>query len=217
MAAPRIEQLSPMLLEQSARPFDDEAYAFEPKHDGFRALIQVDEGDVEIRSRQGVSMTKWFPEIGMVLPELGGGRHVIDGEIIVPGMDGFAGDAEFKRLVKRAARRGYRAGDDLVAFVAFDLLVHSDRSVMALPWHRRRTRLHNLFTKLQSEEAKRIAWVTGHVEAAGTMLYRSVLARELEGIVAKRLASPYRPGERAIDWLKIKRPGAVPRGRFREA
>lgn len=206
-----------MLLEESSRPFDDDAWAYDPKFDGFRALVQVDRNRVEIRSRQSVEMTRWFPEVAIVLERLGPARHVIDGEIIVPDADGFAGDSEFKRLVKRAARRGYKPGDDLVAFVAFDILIQSGRSVMALPWHTRRNRLMKLFQKVQDDESRRITWVTGHVVGAGRALFDSVAARQLEGVVAKELNSPYLPGQRAAAWLKIKRPGAVPAQRFRSS
>jgi bifunctional non-homologous end joining protein LigD len=198
-----------MRAHQVRRAFTDPAWAFEVKYDGFRALAEWGRNGARLKSRQGRDITGWFGEIAMVLQSIGGRRCVVDGEICVLNTDGVAGDTEFRLLLNRAARRGYKPGDDLVDFIVFDVLVLHGRSIMHRPLIERRARLLELLVGLPHVH------VIHQVRERGEEMYEAALGLGLEGIVAKRLDSPYQPGVRSKDWLKIKRPGAVPRERFR--
>jgi bifunctional non-homologous end joining protein LigD len=206
--APVLEELRPMLLEETRYPFTDPAWAFEVKFDGYRTLAEWSAAGARLQSRAGTDMSRWFGEVTAALHTLGGRRCVVDGEICVLNENGIAGDAEFRRLFKRQSRRGYREGDDPVVFVVFDALVVDDRSVMQQPLLRRKKHLQRLLGLPHT-------MVLGEVVEDGEAMYRAALELQLEGIVAKRLTAPYQPGVRSPDWRKIKRPGAVPAERFR--
>jgi bifunctional non-homologous end joining protein LigD len=120
------------------------------------------------------------------------------------------GRSDFDRLQARARTRTRKPGADPVAFCAFDLLVHDGVDIMALPWEQRQKRLKSL---LWRHPPPAVLYVSGVDD--GFWLYEQALALQLEGVVAKRRNSPYRPGERTFDWLKVKRPGAVPAQRFK--
>jgi bifunctional non-homologous end joining protein LigD len=204
----RLPELQPMLASQVKRPFNDPEWAFEVKYDGYRALAEWDRTGAFLKSRRGVDMSAWFVEVSMSLASIGTGRCVVDGEICVLNEAGIAGDAEFQRLFARSARRGYKPGDDPVTFVVFDVLVLFGRNVMDRPLYERRAYLEELFDDVPHVR------VVDQVPEQGEAMYRAALELSLEGIVAKRLTSTYQPGVRSRDWLKIKRPGAVPAERF---
>jgi bifunctional non-homologous end joining protein LigD len=207
--APTLDELQPMLLGEAKRPFSDDAWAFEVKYDGYRALAEFGAAGVRLKSRRGTDMTAWFPELGIALGSIGGARCVVDGEICVLNEQGIAGDAEFNRLFVRQARRGYRPGDDAVTFCLFDALVVRGRSVMGRPLLERKRHLAKLTDGVPCTK------VIDHWIGRGVELYQAAERMGLEGIIAKRIAAPYEPGVRSKDWLKIKRPGAVPAERFK--
>lgn len=194
-----------MLLEE-ARPFDDPAWLYEIKFDGYRMLAEVDGPHVYLQSRNGANATGWFPEVVGSLAGIGGGRHVIDGEMCV--LDDI-GRSDFNRLHARARMRGWRPGADPVVFCVFDVLVQAGQSVMGLPLTVRKRRLAKLFADKPPSTL-----VVSDFEREGRLLYDQAVQLKLEGIVAKRKASIYEPGQRTADWLKIKRPGATPAQRF---
>ena len=181
----------PMLATPWPGPFDDDAWAFEAKWDGIRALVTWD-GAVTITGRRGDDLTGRYPE----LTGLGGSRpFVVDGEIVSLGRDG---RPSFEMLQQRigiadpgASRRA--AGETPVTLVAFDLLFDGT-PLIDLPYRERRRRLEALRLPVPISEA---------TVAEGTALFEAVRGRGLEGLVAKRLDSPYRPGVRSPDWRKI--------------
>jgi bifunctional non-homologous end joining protein LigD len=211
MAATSFAELQPMLAAEVKRPFSGPEWAFEVKFDGYRALAEWDASGARMKSRRGVDMTAWFPEVMLSLAAIGGRRCVVDGEICVLNAAGVAGDAEFRRLFHRAARRGYKRGDDATTLVVFDALVVRGRSVMEKPLHMRRAQLAGMLA--DTPHVKVVDQVIEH----GQAMYRAAVELGLEGIVAKRLDSLYQPGVRSRDWLKIKRPGAVPVERFQHS
>lgn len=124
------------------------------------------------------------------------------------------GRTNFDALHARARRRRWTPGDESVTFCMFDLLVIEGRNVMKQPIEIRKALLaqflscapaHILFSKHLSSD---------DVEDPVSWLYAHAVELELEGVVAKRKGSVYSPGERSPDWIKIKRPGATPPGRF---
>ena len=197
-----------MLAGEVKRPFNSPDWAFEVKYDGYRAIAEWDAAGARLKSRRGVDMTAWFEEIVIALASIGGPRCVVDGEISVLNDAGIAGDAEFKRLFTRSSRRGYKPGDDLVTYVVFDILVAAGSSVMHQPLQHRRALLEEIIDDVPQVR------VVDQVPEHGEAMFKAALELGLEGIVAKRLHAPYQPGVRSRDWLKIKRPGAVPAERF---
>jgi ATP-dependent DNA ligase len=185
--------LSPPLLPQLARsakalPAGD-GWAFEPKWDGFRAIAFVDDGDVYLQSRNGRPLTRYFPELAFPAA-----RYVLDGEIVLfdeQGRQDF--DALGQRIHPAESRIRMLAEQTPTRFIAFDLLAEGDESLLELPQHERRTRLEKLveapvdLTPVAFDPAGAQEWLEG-----------------AEGVVAKELAAPYRPGERT-GMLKIKR------------
>jgi bifunctional non-homologous end joining protein LigD len=119
------------------------------------------------------------------------------------------GRSDFNRLHARARKR--RADpDEPVVYCVFDVLASQGRSVMDQPLTARKKLLEPL-------RGLPGVLVVDQIPAEGEALYGYVLSLKLEGLVAKRMDSKYRPGVRSLDWLKIKRPGAVPAERFKRS
>ena len=176
-------------------PPDQTAWAFEPKWDGYRALAEAGGGRLALRSRHGVDMAGWFPELAG-LATAGGRAAVLDGEGIAvdPG-----GRPSFEALQRRAADRlGRRRAAAPAAFLAFDLLWLDGRLCTGLPYTRRRRLLEEL--RLDGPAWQTVASFPG----AGSELLAATREQGLEGVVAKRLDSPYLPGRRTRLWLKVK-------------
>ncbi|CAJ97175.1 hypothetical protein E6A55_31255 [Cupriavidus necator H16] len=109
----------------------------------------------------------------------------------------------------RARRKGWYKRADLVAHCVFDLLVGKGEDLCGQPIERRKSALRRLL----ADSPAGILYVDSIED--GAWLYGHVLTLGLEGVVGKRAGSLYRDGERSPDWMKIKRPGAVPFKRFR--
>jgi bifunctional non-homologous end joining protein LigD len=186
-----------MLATPWPEAFDDEAWQFEPKWDGVRALVGCDGGARWIRGRRGTEFTDRYPDVTAALPARG--TWVLDGEIVA--FDE-AGVPSFERLQQRIhltdPGRIMRAAVEVpAAFVAFDLL-HDAEPLIDRRLSERRARLET-----------HPVTVTPAVPGRGTSLWGTVAERGLEGIVAKRRDSPYRPGARSADWRKIARVSTV--------
>lgn len=200
---PMPEEIAPMLAKLGKLPRADADYGYEIKWDGVRALAFVDSGRVRLVGRNGSDFTPRYPEVRALGGELGARRLVLDGEVVAFGDDG---RPSFERLQSRmhlasdsAVRRRMR--DLPVVYVIFDLLWLEGRSTCGLPYRERR----ELLTELALDGP---AWRTpAHHEGDGAALLEASRAQELEGIVAKRLDSPYEPGRRSGAWLKVKNHG----------
>jgi bifunctional non-homologous end joining protein LigD len=197
--APNVRALSPMLLTEIPRPFTREGWTFELKYDGWRCLAEIRDGQVRLQSRRGFNLSGRWPAVVQTLSSIPG-HHIFDGEMCV--LDDL-GRSDFDRLHLRASRKTY---------CVFDLLVRDGVDIMAKPLTERKRQL----TQVLREQLPTVLSV-GTLDTEGEWLYQQALALRLEGIVAKRLDSQYLPGVRTSDWLKIKRPGAVPPERFRNS
>jgi bifunctional non-homologous end joining protein LigD len=201
--APMIERpprFQPMLAEAGANPFDDPAWWFEPKFDGIRCLAEMTTGETVVRTRTGRDATKQYPELHMIHELVDEVNAVIDGEIVAFDDDG---KNSFEVLQQRMNLSNPREIDRArkkipVALVAFDLLWLDGRDTTALPLEQRRELL-----RLVVEEDERLQ-IVAHVEGEGTALVDAARAQDLEGVVAKRVGSPYVPGRRTDAWRKIK-------------
>ncbi|MBN9178592.1 MAG: ATP-dependent DNA ligase [Microbacterium sp.] len=178
--------------------------AFEPKWDGFRALISWDGTEVEIGSRGAKPLTRYFPELVAACAELLPGPCLLDGEIIValPTPDGprrLSWEALSQRIHPAASRVTLLSAETPAMFVAFDLLAGGDRNLMDEPFSTRRAQLEELLADVPAP--LHITRTTHYRELAERWLAQFEGAG-LDGVVAKPLAQPYAPGKRTM--LKIK-------------
>ena len=201
--------LSPMLLDERWIDLDEPGWIYELKFDGYRVLAEFGAGAAALKTRKGADCTNWFLEVAKGLAQVEGGPHICDGEICV--LDAH-GRSDFERLQERARRRRWYGGADEVTYCVFDLLLENGKDITALPLAKRKARMLKRLAGLPS------ILPVNHFDAGqGRQLFQqAVLALKLEGLVAKRLDSVYRPGIRSSDWVKVKRKGAVPAERFRQ-
>jgi bifunctional non-homologous end joining protein LigD len=201
--APKLADLSPMLLSERKTVPRGDGWHFEIKYDGYRMLATT--GQVELKSSGGIDATKWFPELGDALAALPAG-NIVDGEVCVLTDLGIS---DFNRMHRRALRRGWYVGADQVAYCIFDLIVGGGRDLRGQSIEKRKAELK----KLLADPPPGLLYVQDIDD--GEWLYDNALALNLEGIVGKRAGSTYQDGARSRDWVKVKRPGAVPAQRFR--
>jgi bifunctional non-homologous end joining protein LigD len=200
--APTLAELSPMLLEERrAVPQGD--WHFEIKYDGYRLL--AGSSPARLKSRNGHDATAWYPEVAAAVGNLKA-RCIFDGEVCV--LDEH-GRSDFELLHRRSARRGKPPGSHHVAYCVFDLLVNGGRDMREQPIEKRKAALRKILGCCP-DTLLFVDWVED-----GDWLYQQALALRLEGIVAKRAGSAYAAGKRSSDWIKVKRPGAVPAERFK--
>jgi ATP-dependent DNA ligase len=188
-----VPALKPPILPQLARSGEElphgDGWSYEPKWDGFRALAFVDASECYLQSRNGKPLGRYFPELEF--PE---GEYVLDGELVILDADGRQDfDALQQRIHPAASRIERLAKETPARFVAFDLLARDGESLLEEPFARRRALLEELVAKpleltpSTRDPADAEPWLQG-----------------AEGVVAKQLDAPYRPGERT-GMVKVKR------------
>jgi bifunctional non-homologous end joining protein LigD len=188
-----------MLAEAADAPFRRDGWLFELKYDGYRLLAGKAGSAAALRLRGGGEASSTFPEVARAVASLPAEDALLDGELVV--LDE-AGRPDFQALQARAQLR--RPADVAAASVtrpatlfAFDLLAVAGLDLRPLPLSERKAILAALVPRLG---ALRFA---DHLETEGEALFREATARGLEGVVAKRAASPYRAG-RSADWRKVR-------------
>ena len=192
--------IKPMLAE-SGEAFDSDKHLFEIKWDGIRAMAYVEQGVYRLMSRRGVDVTERYPEFEP-LRSLPSGC-VLDGEIVVLDADG---KPSFRSVLSRAQARTklrFRHLSQATAadFIAFDLLYLDYNELIRKPLRdRRESMLERIAPKLGEHMA-----VSDGVIGPGRSFFDESLARDLEGIVAKRLNSRYFPGKRSDAWIKVRK------------
>jgi len=197
---PMPERVIPMLAQLGPLPADERRYGFEVKWDGVRALVYWRPGRLRIQTRNLADVTARWPELRALGEQLGSCSAVLDGEIVAFDADG---RPSFERLQARMHRPGEaairRGAQEVPAvYVAFDLLWLDGESLMERPYAERRARLEEL-------ELHGPAWQTPRFHrGAGARLLAAGRGQGLEGIVAKRLDTPYEPGRRSGAWVKVK-------------
>jgi bifunctional non-homologous end joining protein LigD len=202
-ASPTLPTYVEPMLARPGQPFNDERYSFELKWDGTRSLCFIDApGVVRLMNRRTRDMSARYPELCECLRTLPPGT-LLDGEIIVPGADGCP---DFERLQLREAARNPVSIPKLAkttpaTFIVFDQLYADFASCMDEPLRDRRARAKERVGQCGS---KQVAFSEG-VVGDGSTYFDAVCARGLEGVMAKRLDSRYRPGKRTDAWIKIKR------------
>ncbi len=189
-----------MLATPGEIPADDAGWAYEMKWDGVRALVAVDGDRIEIVSRLGNDITRRYPELAGIATALAPTAAVLDGEIVA--FDD-AGAPSFGLLQRRMgltneARIRQRVVEAPVTYIAFDLLWLDGVWMLDARYSDRRELLAGLGFDGPSWQTPK------HRLGDGEALIGAVRERGLEGIVAKRLESPYRPGRRSPDWVKVQ-------------
>jgi ATP-dependent DNA ligase len=179
--------LKPPVLPQLARSReslpDGEGWAYEVKYDGFRCVAFVDDGEVELQSRNGKTLTRYFPEVAASFPA---GRYVLDGEIVAASFDTLG-----QRIHPAKSRVERLSVETPARFIAFDVLAIGDEVLMEHSYDERRAAL----AKVDGIE---VAPVVRDVADAEGWLQTE------EGVIAKQTGEPYRPGER-VGMVKVKR------------
>lgn len=174
---------------------------YEPKWDGFRAVVCVGEGTAVIYSRNGTDLNARFPELLAAASEQVPDGCVLDGEAVVWGGDRLDFDALQRRMGAGAATARRLAAEQPASFVAFDVLAVLGRDVRGMPLSDRR----RLLEELAAGFAPPLELSPATTDRAEAMRWWDELAPAgLEGLMAKDLAQPYRGGERGA-WSKVKR------------
>jgi bifunctional non-homologous end joining protein LigD len=188
--------VNPMLATAVTELPSGEGWAFEFKWDGVRALLDVSEQGVTIRSRAGNEVTAAYPELVTLAGKVG--DTLLDGEIVA-----FVdGQPSFERLqtrmhVRSAAEARRLAADTPVTFMAFDLLRRYGVDLSGRPYAERRA-------TLERWGAERPDWTISPMFDDGAATTAAAREHGLEGVVAKRLGAPYRAGARSPDWRKLR-------------
>jgi bifunctional non-homologous end joining protein LigD len=188
----------PMMASLTATPFDDEGWLFEVKWDGHRCLANLGRA-TRLTSRTARDMTGQFPELIDLHRQLAARNAVVDGEIVALDRDG---RPSFERMQDRFHRHpeelARNKGRVPVQFIAFDLLWLDGEPLLELPLTERRARLDEVLVETRDVRLSQV------VQGRGVDFFEQARGLGLEGVVAKRAASPYRPGTRSQDWRKIK-------------
>ena len=171
-------------------------WQYEPKWDGFRCLAFRDGSAIELQSKSGQPLARYFPELVEALSELEARRFVLDGEIAVPEGRDFSFDALLHRIHPAASRVTRLARQTPAIFVVFDLLAAEDgRSLLSFPLSERRVRLERFAAKFLGKGGRiRLSPATSRIADAKEWLAQTASTRD--GIIAKRRDLEYRSGER---------------------
>ncbi len=178
-------------------------WQYEPKWDGFRCLAFRDEKKVDLRSKSGKPLTRYFPELVAALGKLKAAKFVLDGEIVIPFQGGLSFDQLLMRIHPAASRVKALSEQTPCVFIVFDLLVDDQgKSLVKLPLDGRRKALERFAKKyLKNNKMIRLSPLTQDLSVAGEWFHMGVA---LDGVVAKRRDLPYQSGERS-GMQKIKK------------
>jgi ATP-dependent DNA ligase len=203
MDLPVAPPVAPMLAKAAAKvPAEAGQWSYEPKWDGFRAIVFRDGDDVLLQSRNGKPLSRYFPELLDALRAETAPRCVLDGEVVVPrqvdGRTRLDWESLSQRIHPAQSRVQMLAEQTPAQFIAFDALATGSASLLDEPFRVRRAALADLITagrschltRATTDPEQAMGWLTTF-EGAG-----------LDGVVAKRADGPYLPGKR--DMVKVK-------------
>jgi ATP-dependent DNA ligase len=181
-----------------------ENWEYEPKWDGFRCLAFRDGDNVELQSKSGQPLGRYFPEIIEALLKLKASQFVIDGELVIPVGDRLSFDDLLQRIHPAASRVARLAKETPAHFIVFDLLVDdAGKALFDLPLAKRRPKLES-FAKKHLAKNKTIELSPKTKDIVIAREWLSTTGLKLDGVIAKRLDLPYRSGERD-GMQKVKR------------
>lgn len=191
MSLPLEPPVKPQLaLTRKALP-EGEEWAYDPKLDGFRAIVFVDGADSYIQSRAGKPLSRYFPELSFPA-----GRYVLDGELVIRDAGGEpVFDALQQRIHPAESRINLLSEETPATPVIFDLLAEGDESLLETPFGERRERLRALAERTGKIETTPLTTDAGQAKR---------WLETIEGVIAKQLDAPYLPGQRK-GMAKVKR------------
>jgi ATP-dependent DNA ligase len=204
-----IEPMEALLAE--VLPEGDE-WQYEPKWDGFRCIAVRDGSDVQLWSKSGKPLGRYFPEITDMFARVARRRFIVDGELLIVRGDTIAFDALQLRLHPAESRIRKLAAETPALFMAFDCLAEGKSLLAQRPLEARRKVLEDLVAR-EGGPAFLLSPATGDRREALRWLERSGGA--LDGVIAKRLDQAYQPGERAMVKVKQRRTADCVVGGFR--
>ncbi len=199
MKLPFAPPIEPMLARLTEEIPDGHGWQYEPKWDGFRAIVFRDADETFIQSRDLRPLDRYFPELPPALRANLPDRCIVDGEVVIAGPDGLDFEALLLRIHPAESRVKMLAAQTPASFVAWDMLALDDRDLRSTPQGERRALLEKALANAQppvhltpctSDRSLAMEWFH-RFEGAG-----------LDGVVAKRLSDPYMPAKRG--WAKIK-------------
>ncbi|HZS65393.1 MAG TPA: ATP-dependent DNA ligase [Xanthobacteraceae bacterium] len=178
-------------------------WQYEPKWDGFRCLVFRDGGHIELQSKSGQSLTRYFPEVVEAARKLKAKRFVLDGEIVVPSDGACSFDDLLQRIHPAASRINKLAKETPALLIVFDLLADDEgQRLIALPLRERRERLEQ-FAKRYISCAERLRLSPATTRMSDAKKWLQSVGATLDGIIAKRRDAEYRSGDRSA-MRKIK-------------
>ncbi|HEX7963128.1 MAG TPA: DNA ligase D [Candidatus Saccharimonadales bacterium] len=181
--------VKPMLSTLVDEPFNRRDWLFEIKWDGYRAIGSKHGKKIELYSRNGIDFTGKYAPVAEALSDF---KHdvIVDGEIVAVDEHG---SAHFEWL-----QNWHRQPEGALHYYLFDILWCDGRDVRGMPLAQRKALLKHIMPE------NSVVRYSDDIEENGLKLFREMQKRGLEGMVAKRAASPYREGDRGADWLKVK-------------
>jgi ATP-dependent DNA ligase len=205
MPLPFAPPLEPMLAKPTPEIPTGDGWSYEPKWDGFRALVFRDGGEVHIQSRDLKPLNRYFPELEAPLLALGGpdARFVLDGEVVIARPDGGLDfDALLLRIHPAASRVRMLAEQSPASFVAFDCLADGDDDLRANPFADRRARLE----RVAADPPESVHLTPSTTDPAVARHWFEVFeGAGLDGVIGKRAEEPYAAGKRAMAKIKHAR------------
>ena len=184
-----------MLATTAAAPLDSPEYVYEPKYDGIRVIAVVEPARVRLWSRLGNDKTGAFPDAVEAIQKWARRLDravVVDGEVVA--LDERGNPVGFQNLQR------IQMHDVAIAFVAFDLLRDGNEDVRERPLRERRARLELLLKGVRDPRLR----ISEQAIGDGRAMHARAVAESWEGLIAKRLDSPYKSGKRSPDWRKLK-------------
>ena len=216
MTLPLEPPLDPMLAKLARAIPEGEGWVYEPKWDGFRAIVYRDSDGARIMSRDNKPLNRYFPDVAETLEKALPDPCVVDGEVVVTDEDGFDFDLLTQRIHPAASRVKMLAETTPGGFIAFDTLAVGERSLMGEPLSARRAALLDLideeasgpqevFERLDADpRATIVTPQVDDVEVARPWLVEFE-DRGLDGVVAKKIDDVYSPGKRTMVKIKNER------------
>ncbi len=202
MPLPFTPPIDPMLAKLTAAIPDGDGWAYEPKWDGFRAIVFFDAAggaDAYIQSRDLKPLARYFPELKAGIERALPRPMVLDGEVVIITGDGLNFDLLQMRIHPAESRINKLAAETPASFVAFDLLADGDEDLRDRPFAERRARLESALAGVGAP-----VYITPATRDIATARdwFQQFEGAGLDGVVAKRLDSTYQPGVRAMAKIK---------------
>ncbi len=193
-----------LALARDAIP-QDPGLAYEPKWDGFRCVISRDGDDIVLGSRGSKTLTRYFPEVVAALQDWLPDGAIVDGELVVRsgpvGAERLQWDALSARIHPAESRIAMLSAQTPAEVVCFDVLAIGSHDLTAQPWHRRRTRLEELFESRDSQAGVHLGQYTQDIDRAREW-FDLFEGAGLDGVVCKPRDGAYQQGKRG--WIKVK-------------